>query len=61
MEKIKEWLKIQGVEGILGLVAGIIFLVMKLYFFSGIAFGVFVAKNWEWILKGIKRIIKTNN
>ena len=55
LNTIKNWFIGNGVEGILGLIIGIILLVMRLEFYSGLAFGVFACKNWEllktWIMK----------
>lgn len=60
IDSIISWVKGNGVEGVLGAVLGTWFFFLGWYFFSGLAFGVFVCKNWEmikkWIIKKWKAV-----
>jgi len=47
---IKEWLVSNGVEGILGLIAGLILWSFGYKIWAGFSFGVFATRNWD-ILK----------
>lgn len=59
MEKIitvvKNWIIANGVEGVLGLIIGLILWVMGLKIYAGFALGVFATRNWDilksWLLK----------
>ena len=59
MEKIitvvKNWIIANGVEGVLGLVIGLILWVMGLKIYAGFALGVFATRNWDilksWLLE----------
>lgn len=57
---IKTWITETGVEGWLGLVIGVILLIMGMKLWAGVAFGIFVCKNWEWIKNGIKKYLPMN-
>ena len=48
-ELIKNWIYSNGVEGILGLIIGIALFIYGYQFWSGIALGIFVSKNWDII------------
>ncbi len=44
---VKAWLEANGVEGILGFVVGVVFLIFGLKIESGFAFGIFATRNWD--------------
>ncbi|MAB65333.1 MAG: hypothetical protein CL662_00690 [Bacteroidetes bacterium] len=52
---IKAWLSANGVEGILGVIAGVILWIFGYKIYAGFAFGVFATRNWDfikgWVLK----------
>ena len=52
---IKAWLLANGVEGILGVIAGVILWIFGYKIYAGFAFGVFATRNWDlikgWVLK----------
>ena len=52
---IKAWLSANGVEGILGIIAGVILWIFGYKIYAGFAFGVFATRNWDlikgWVLK----------
>ena len=47
---VKDWLVANGVEGILGLIAGLVLWTLGYKVYAGFAFGVFATRNWD-ILK----------
>jgi len=56
---IKDWIVANGVEGVLGLIAGLILWTFGYKIYAGFAFGVFATRNWDivkaWVLKLIKK------
>ena len=44
---IKSWITSQGIEGMLGLILGLILWVCSFKIAAGFAFGVFATKNWD--------------
>ena len=52
---IKAWLLANGVEGILGVIAGVALWIFGYKIYAGFAFGVFATRNWDlikgWVLK----------
>jgi|TARA_R110000764_G_scaffold230383_1_gene321605 hypothetical protein len=52
---VKAWLEGNGIEGILGLIVGLILWAFGYKIYAGFAFGVFATRNWDlakaWILK----------
>lgn len=57
-ETIKTWLIANGVEGILGLVLGLVLLSFGYKMWAGVAFGVFATRNWDifkkWVFSKLK-------
>ena len=47
---VKDWFVANGVEGILGLIAGLVLWTLGYKVYAGFAFGVFATRNWD-ILK----------
>lgn len=47
----KDWVVSNGVEGVLGLLLGLILWTMGYKVYAGFAFGVFATRNWD-LLKG---------
>lgn len=50
---VKIWLVSNGVEGILGLIVGIILWLFGYKIFAGFSFGVFATRNWDILSKYI--------
>ena len=55
---VKGWLAANGFEGVLGLLLGLLLWSLGHKIFAGVAFGVFLTKNWDilkgWILSQVK-------
>jgi len=55
----KSWLVANGIEGILGLIAGLILWAFGYKIYAGFAFGVFATRNWDiakaWVQKLLKK------
>tara|TARA_R100000951_G_C2608755_1_gene170525 strand:+ start:82 stop:324 length:243 start_codon:yes stop_codon:yes gene_type:complete len=56
---IKAWLKGNGIEGVLGLVIGLLLWSFGYKIYAGVAFGVFATRNWDlakgWLLGLLKK------
>jgi len=48
---VKDWIAANGIEGIVGLLLGILLWATQFKVFAGFAFGVFFTRNWD-LLKG---------
>tara|TARA_R110002153_G_scaffold160203_1_gene312498 strand:+ start:632 stop:874 length:243 start_codon:yes stop_codon:yes gene_type:complete len=52
---VKSWIVGNGIEGVLGLILGLILWSFGFKIYAGFAFGVFATRNWDlakaWILK----------
>lgn len=46
---VKAWIVSNGVEGLLGLLLGIILWIAGYKIWAGVAFGVFAHKNWDLV------------
>jgi hypothetical protein len=55
---IKTWLVSNGVEGVLGLIAGLFLWIFGYKILAGFSFGVFATKNWDILKKFISSKIK---
>ena len=55
---VKGWIVGNGIEGILGLIVGLVLWTFGYKIYAGVAFGVFATRNWDlfknWILKLFK-------
>jgi|TARA_R110000751_G_scaffold100226_1_gene194100 hypothetical protein len=49
---VKTWIVANGIEGILGLIAGLLLWAYGYKIYAGFAFGVFATRNWDFI-KGL--------
>jgi predicted small integral membrane protein len=54
----KAWLKGNGIEGILGLVLGLLLWSFGYKVYAGFAFGVFATRNWDLAKSSILKLIK---
>jgi hypothetical protein len=56
---VKDWIVANGVEGVLGLIAGLILWAFGYKIYAGFAFGVFATRNWDiakaWVQKLLKK------
>jgi len=56
---VKNWIVANGVEGVLGLIVGLILWTFGYKIYAGFAFGVFATRNWDivksWVLKLVKK------
>ncbi len=56
---IKAWLEGNGIEGILGLIIGLLLWSFGYKVYAGVAFGVFATRNWDivkaWLFKILKK------
>ena len=52
---VKDWIVANGIEGIGGLIAGLVLLSFGYKFYSGIAFGVFACRNWDIAKNWVKK------
>ena len=56
---VKAWLEGNGVEGILGLIIGLLLWSFGYKVYAGVAFGVFATRNWDivksWLFKVLKK------
>lgn len=57
LEWIKTWAKETGVEGWIGLIAGVILILGGFKCWGFFALGIFACKNWEWIKNGINSLL----
>jgi len=56
---VKAWLKGNGIEGVLGLVIGLLLWSFGYKIYAGVAFGVFATRNWDlakgWLFGLLKK------
>jgi len=54
---VKDWIVGNGIEGVVGLIAGLLLWSFGYKIYAGFAFGVFATRNWEllksWVIKKI--------
>lgn len=52
---VKDWVISNGVEGILGLIVGLVLWIMGYKIWAGFSFGIFATRNWDilksWLTK----------
>ena len=53
-ETAKAWVEGNGIEGILGLIAGLVLWSFGLKVYAGFAFGVFATRNWDLFKNWLK-------
>ncbi len=51
----KDWVVANGIEGVLGLVAGLLLWSFGYKIYAGFAFGVFATRNWDLVKKFFSR------
>ena len=54
----KAWLEGNGVEGILGLIVGLLLWSFGYKIWAGFAFGVFATRNWDLVKNWVKKLMK---
>ena len=54
---VKDWIVANGVEGVLGLIAGLILWAFGYKIYAGFAFGVFATRNWDLAKNWIKGLL----
>jgi len=55
---VKDWIVANGVEGVLGLIAGLILWTFGYKIYAGFAFGVFATRNWDIVKAWISKLVK---
>jgi predicted small integral membrane protein len=55
---VKSWIVGNGIEGILGLILGLLLWSFGFKVYAGFAFGVFATRNWDLIKGWVKGFIK---
>jgi len=55
---VKDWIVANGVEGVLGLIAGLILWTFGYKIYAGFAFGVFATRNWDIVKAWVLRLVK---
>ena len=55
---IKAWLEGNGIEGILGLIAGLLLWSFGYKIWAGFAFGVFATRNWDLVKAWVSKVLK---
>jgi len=54
---VKDWIVANGVEGVLGLIAGLLLWAFGYKIYAGFAFGVFATRNWDLVKNWIKGLL----
>ena len=55
---VKSWVVGNGIEGFLGLIAGLLLWSLSFKIYAGFAFGVFATRNWDLFKNWVKGILK---
>lgn len=55
---VKNWIVANGIEGVLGLIAGLLLWAFGYKIYAGFAFGVFATRNWDLAKNWVKKFIK---
>ena len=55
---VKDWIVANGVEGVLGLIAGLILWAFGYKIYAGFAFGVFATRNWDIVKAWVQKLLK---
>ena len=55
---IKNWVVANGIEGVLGLIAGLLLWSFGYKIYAGFAFGVFATRNWDLFKNWISKLFK---
>jgi hypothetical protein len=54
---VKGWIVANGIEGVLGLIAGLILWAFGYKIYAGFAFGVFATRNWDLAKSWVKNLL----
>ena len=54
---VKDWIVANGVEGVLGLLAGLVLWAFGYKIYAGFAFGVFATRNWDLLKSWVKGLL----
>ena len=54
---VKDWIVANGVEGVLGLLAGLGLWAFGYKIYAGFAFGVFAMRNWDLLKSWVKGLL----
>jgi len=52
---VKDWIVANGIEGVLGLIAGLLLWAFGYKIYAGFAFGVFATRNWDLLKSWVKK------
>lgn len=55
---VKDWVVANGVEGVAGLIAGLILWTLGYKVYAGFAFGVFATRNWDIAKAWVSKLLK---
>ena len=55
---VKDWIVANGVECVLGLIAGLILWTFGYKIYAGFAFGVFATRNWDIVKAWVSKLVK---
>ena len=55
---VKDWVVANGVEGVAGLIAGLILWTLGYKIYAGFAFGVFATRNWDIAKAWVSKLLK---
>ena len=55
---VKGWIVANGVEGVLGLIAGLFLWAFGYKIYAGFAFGVFATRNWDIVKAWVSKLLK---
>ena len=55
---VKAWLKGNGIEGVLGLIVGLLLWSFGYKIYAGFALGVFATRNWDIVKAWVSKLLK---
>jgi len=55
---VKDWVVANGVEGVAGLIAGLVLWTLGYKIYAGFAFGVFATRNWDIAKAWVSKLLK---
>jgi hypothetical protein len=55
---VKDWIVANGIEGVLGLIAGLLLWAFGYKIYAGFAFGVFATRNWDLLKSWVKGLLR---
>lgn len=54
---VKDWVVANGIEGVLGLIAGLVLWTLGYKIYAGFALGVFATRNWDILKAWVKGLL----